>query len=646
MKTKSLFEIIKSTFNSSRRKIATGLFGLSLLASNALAQNTLSNQEISSYTNLNVGKTSTTILVSQTEKAKPKFNKNGQYSVYATPDVRFPTSQELMDNNLDSNTAYAVFAVNPKDVSKYPFAGVSLYKNGKEVAFGVNKSSNAIFIPVLDLLNADSYKRFAIDNNETIIASFKGKLDLTAVENSNLDDILQKQDRLQYEALHPELSHNGGVNGVMGVDFDNSFEVSESDSSSNATDVSLKNLNSDTASYVLEKAKLEKSKTDTLPTPDSLSVLENAEDSLVLVDSLANIQDITDSLNRKSSRNIPTIYFNLTTNGSLGDANDSKGGFLQERYDPFFTGGAKFGVQTGVLFDLTNSLKLKTGLSYDRTSGENATYGWYFDADNVSLDLSTVYVPLSSKIISPELFAGLGLTYFDATSRFLDGSMIDNESGLTPYASAGLGVRIELSDYLNLVLEGSTRVNFSDNLDAKSQGNGVVNNDWSNFVGVGLEIKLDREKADRLAKVRGDSLYGSNQRLAKELGFETYDVTDTVQQQVLRDTLGQMIQYEPTVVTKSMDLDSIAQTFTYDNAKSVVDTYTHKTVKEAKAVLSTFNLIVNDNQFYNLIDAFSRNFDFENEERVKAPKSRMQKDGSMLKLRKSNSDALNVYGLN
>jgi outer membrane protein OmpA-like peptidoglycan-associated protein/opacity protein-like surface antigen len=140
-----------------------------------------------------------------------------------------------------------------------------------------------------------------------------------------------------------------------------------------------------------------------------------------------------------------------------------------------------------------------------------------FTGNTLETSLQLVWEPLAHRrypdeggyrnIVSPYLFAGAGLTVFEATTRYgelgVDGfpsriqADIDAEESPSWVLPVGLGLRFDLSKNISLGLEYGARRTFTDQLDGVSSAGRSDTNDWYSVGGLTIAYRWVTPDYDR-----------------------------------------------------------------------------------------------------------------------------------------------------
>ena len=192
---------------------------------------------------------------------------------------------------------------------------------------------------------------------------------------------------------------------------------------------------------------------------------------------------------------------------------------LPEFSDYQFAAGIRYGIP------LSYTWQARAGLQYATYEGEDATSDnaarrrrdFSFDGNLFEASAQLVWEPFAKRrypeqggykgIISPYLFGGVGLAFFDRTTRFgipgIDGfptviqQDIDADESPTVTLPFGGGVRVDLSKSLSLGLEMGVRKTFTDQLDGVSNAGNPDTDDWFAVGGVTLSYRWSQPDYDR-----------------------------------------------------------------------------------------------------------------------------------------------------
>ncbi|MFW6378878.1 MAG: hypothetical protein ACOCZV_02550 [Nanoarchaeota archaeon] len=452
-----------------KSKVLTGALLMGLSVNVAMAQ----EQEPSKAKVMNniVG-TETTITLSESERAIPEYSDKGNYDVVATPDVRFPSSEEIEKDGLNEDVAYAYFGINDGDQGKYPYSAIALGEKGWDVA----RTGQYLAVRLDDIIEADRYTRFALNSEYGIIASYSGSIDWKTIQPA-VDSSLQAQDKKEYTR---EQSLNDVLEKQQASKDKQQPDTIVYDSTKQESDVAEE-------SDVAQDTVRENEQSRESEVPDSTGIQQTEESSR---------EDELDRTRFETDGRFP-FYVELSTTGLRGDNGDPSDGFIAEQAKPFFEQGKRIGIKAGYAFDVADNLQLRAGLGYDHVEARNTVYKWKSNTEAVSLDLNALYEMAPDRKVSPIVMFGGGLRGYEATSETTpENRTIENTKGITPYLQGGLAARVDLGD-VNLIVGVSSEVNFTDKFEAKYGGNGVINNDHMSRFSAGLEFDISTGQETR-----------------------------------------------------------------------------------------------------------------------------------------------------
>ncbi|MFW5865752.1 MAG: hypothetical protein ACOCU6_01525 [Nanoarchaeota archaeon] len=423
----------------------------------------------------NVVGTETTISLSESERAIPVYSDNGNYSILATPELRFPSSKEVSEYGLNKDVAYAFFDINDGDQGKYPYSAIALGSKGWDVA----RTDQTLAVRLDDIVEAETYTRFALNSDYGVIASYSGSIEWKTIGPA-VDSLLQGRDKKEYTK---EQSPDDVLEKQQESKEKQQSEIITYDSRKQKSDVAQDTVKEDRKSRKQD-------------VPDSTGIQETVDRSR---------ESELDQTPLKTDNQFP-FYVELSTTGLRGDNGDPSDGFVAEQAKPFFEDGKRIGIKAGYNFDVANNLRLRAGLGYDHIEARNMLYDWKSNTDAVSVDLNALYEITADRKVSPILMFGGGLRGYKATSESTsDNKIIENTEGITPYLQGGMGARVELGD-VNLILGASSEVNFTDKFEGKYGGNGIINNDYLNRFFVALEFDIPTGERKQKSDVAQDTV--------------------------------------------------------------------------------------------------------------------------------------------
>ena len=185
----------------------------------------------------------------------------------------------------------------------------------------------------------------------------------------------------------------------------------------------------------------------------------------------------------------------LTAGGSyyLGDANKSLFYNMQPSYGALF----RFILNKRIAFRAElNSALIKGDYSYLNTTIRlnNPVYSGDINAEYNFFDLENNQLNRFSKIFSPYIFAGLGMMNYS----------YNHQKQYKPHYSFGVGMKLLLTDRLNLNLQWSNKLLLSDQIEGiqslnnpgNLNGNNILNNDLLSTITVAVTYSFWTKKCN------------------------------------------------------------------------------------------------------------------------------------------------------
>ncbi|HEY9049451.1 MAG TPA: DUF6089 family protein [Ohtaekwangia sp.] len=173
---------------------------------------------------------------------------------------------------------------------------------------------------------------------------------------------------------------------------------------------------------------------------------------------------------------------NLLVGLGSGTAN-----YFGEMVNPGKTGTLKFNIAANAEYYLHERISVRAGLTFFQISGDDAKANDDRQERNLSFKSSNIELSALGVInLSPiglrfyqrsqlnfHAFAGIGLLYFNPKTEYQGKTYalqpLQTEgvkySRITPVIPVGLGARIKINPFFNLLVEGGYRITFTDHLD-------------------------------------------------------------------------------------------------------------------------------------------------------------------------------------